>query len=167
MTPTTMKEIIPNSRVTLSEGTNAVFLGYQDNPEFGFFREANNPDTFFSFRITGIVSMTHDLYNTTNFPHPIAISGPWTIYRNAEGWCAAIPTDPNSGHLASSYGDLHHVERMLADGTIKPYAFTVSVDVINPKADSIYSRLEFKLGRTPTRQEIHDEIKRIISCPKN
>lgn len=61
------------------------------------------------------------IYTVENFPVPVAVSGPWTIYRNAEGKTAAIPNDPNSGHSASGYGDMHHVERMLHEGQCEPY----------------------------------------------
>jgi len=32
-----------------------VFLGYQDNKHFGFFRELNNPNTFFGLRLSEII----------------------------------------------------------------------------------------------------------------
>ena len=41
-----------NDQVILSDGTMAIFLGLQDNPCFGFFREASNPDTFFGWRMS-------------------------------------------------------------------------------------------------------------------
>jgi len=63
---------------------------------------------------------SHDLYNTANFPEPIAISGPWTIYRNADGKAAAIPA-ANSGHSASHFGDMHHVRNMIHTGQCEPY----------------------------------------------
>jgi hypothetical protein len=40
-----------NDKVILSDGTLAIFLGYQDNKRFGFFREASNPNTFFGWKI--------------------------------------------------------------------------------------------------------------------
>jgi len=41
-----------NSIITLNDGTLAIFLGYQDDKRFGFFREVFNPDTFFGWEIT-------------------------------------------------------------------------------------------------------------------
>lgn len=38
----------------------------------------------------------------------------------------------------------------------------VSVDVLNPKADSIYSVLKRNLGREPTNAELAAECKRIL-----
>ena len=43
-----------NDQVTLSDGTLAIFLGLQDNPRFGFFREVSNPDTFFGWRMSKV-----------------------------------------------------------------------------------------------------------------
>ena len=54
----------------------------------------------------------HDYYNTDHFPTLIAHNGPWDIYRNAEGKCAAIPVTPQSGHAASHFGDVSHVLRV-------------------------------------------------------
>lgn len=52
-----MQKLIPNNTYTtakkyraLAKGTKITFLGQQDaDPNFGFFREWNNPDTFFWF----------------------------------------------------------------------------------------------------------------------
>jgi hypothetical protein len=40
-----------NDQIILSDGTLAIFLGYQDDKRFGFFREASNPNTFFGWKI--------------------------------------------------------------------------------------------------------------------
>lgn len=41
----------------------------------------------------------------------------------------------------------------------------ITIEVINPKPDSIYSQLEKTLGRKPTNEEIKTEITRILkSC---
>ncbi len=39
----------------------------------------------------------------------------------------------------------------------------VTVDVINPRPDSIYEVLKCKLGRTPTNDELRIECQRIMS----
>jgi len=59
-------------------------------------------------------------YNRANFPHHVANSGPWGIFRNAEGACAAIPHDKQSGRLPSGYGSIKQVVRMIRDGEIAP-----------------------------------------------
>jgi hypothetical protein len=56
---------------------------------------------------------THDYYNTDNFPILLAHNGPWDIYRNLSGDCAAIPVDCASGHQASHFGDMSHVMAMV------------------------------------------------------
>jgi hypothetical protein len=43
-----------NDPVTLADGTQAIFIGYQDDKRFGFFREAENPNTFFGQKISEI-----------------------------------------------------------------------------------------------------------------
>ena len=67
--------------------------------------------------------MRRDYYNTDNFPVLIAANGPWNIYANAAGKCAAIPTEQGSanGHLASHYGDLRHVKKTLGVDTPAPW----------------------------------------------
>lgn len=59
--------------------------------------------------------MRHNYYNTDNFPVFVAANGPWNIYANATGKCAAIPTEQGNanGHLASHFGDLRHVKKTL------------------------------------------------------
>ena len=42
----------------------------------------------------------------------------------------------------------------------------ITIDILNPKPDSIYSTLEKKLGRKPTSQEIKTEIQRILKSWK-
>jgi DNA-directed RNA polymerase specialized sigma subunit len=39
----------------------------------------------------------------------------------------------------------------------------VSIDVINPRPDSIYAVLKRKLGREPTNNELAAEVRRILS----
>ena len=51
----TMKELFINNVYRLKDGGLVVFLGYQDNKSFGFFRELNNPDTFFGLKLTKLV----------------------------------------------------------------------------------------------------------------
>jgi hypothetical protein len=43
-----------HDQVTLSDGTLAIFLGYQDDKRFGFFREVSNADTFFGWRMSKV-----------------------------------------------------------------------------------------------------------------
>jgi len=62
---------------------------------------------------------THDYYNTKNFPTLVAHNGPWDIYRNNNGYCAAIPVDPNSGHRASHFGELRNVMDLVRNGHLK------------------------------------------------
>lgn len=45
------------AQVKLSDGTLAVFLGYQDDERFGFFREVADPDTFFGWRMSKLVQI--------------------------------------------------------------------------------------------------------------
>jgi hypothetical protein len=40
----------------------------------------------------------------------------------------------------------------------------VTVDVVNPKADTIYAVLKGKLGREPRHSELVAEVKRIINA---
>lgn len=65
------------------------------------------------------MNATHDFYNTQNFPVILAHSGPWDIYRNNEGYCAAIPSDPNSGHKASHFGELRDVMALVKNNYLK------------------------------------------------
>lgn len=55
--------------------------------------------------------MAHPDYNTTNFPIFICNHGNWDIYRNADGYCAAIPTQKAAanGCRASHFGDANYV----------------------------------------------------------
>jgi len=62
---------------------------------------------------------THDYYNTKNFPTLVAHNGPWDIYRNNNGYCAAIPVDANSGHRASHFGELRNVMDLVRNGHLK------------------------------------------------
>jgi hypothetical protein len=39
----------------------------------------------------------------------------------------------------------------------------VTIDIINPPADSIYSVLKAKLQREPSSEELRAEVKRILS----
>lgn len=60
--------------------------------------------------------MSHDYYNTTNFPHLIASGeGGWDYYANDDGKVASIPSDPDSGRVASHFGDVWHLRRLLKD----------------------------------------------------
>ena len=59
------------------------------------------------------MNTTHDFYNTDTFPVLLAHHGPWDIYRDDKGYCAAIPSDPYSGHKASHFGDMRHVMAMV------------------------------------------------------
>jgi hypothetical protein len=44
-----------HDQVILSDGTLAIFLGYQDDKQrFGFFREVSNADTFFGWRMSEV-----------------------------------------------------------------------------------------------------------------
>jgi hypothetical protein len=60
--------------------------------------------------------MTHNYYNTDNFPHFVVNHYSYDIYANNAGKCAAIPTEKGAanGHLASHFGDLRYVEKLLA-----------------------------------------------------
>lgn len=42
----------------------------------------------------------------------------------------------------------------------------ITIEVVNPRPDSIYSKLEKKLGRKPTTQEIQDEVRRILATAR-
>ena len=46
--------LIINNVYRDNTGRLVVFIGYQDNKSFGFFREASNPDTFFGLRLDKI-----------------------------------------------------------------------------------------------------------------
>lgn len=49
-------------------------------------------------------------YNTERFPILVAHHGNWDIYRNAAGYCAAIPVENKVGGCrASHFGDLAHL----------------------------------------------------------
>lgn len=61
----------------------------------------------------------HDYYNTQNFPILLAHNGPWDIYRNHKGYCAAIPVDPHSGHQASHFGELRNVMALVKNNHLK------------------------------------------------
>jgi hypothetical protein len=63
-------------------------------------------------------SMLFSFYNRRSFPTHIADSGPWMICRNAEGYCAAIPRDPDNGHLPSHFGDMAHVQHLFQQGQL-------------------------------------------------
>jgi hypothetical protein len=54
----------------------------------------------------------HPHYNATNFPMFVQSHGPWDIMRDAAGNCAAIPNGTSSGHKASAFGNMAHVERI-------------------------------------------------------
>ena len=58
----------------------------------------------------------HDYYNTDNFPILVAHHGPWDIYRKEDGYCAAIPADPESGHSASHFGTMAYVHSLVKEG---------------------------------------------------
>jgi len=62
--------------------------------------------------------MLEEYYNIENFPTKIATDALWDIYKNASGYCAAIPIDKNSGRLPTHYGDLNHVTKMAAAGHV-------------------------------------------------
>lgn len=53
----------------------------------------------------------HPHYNRANFPRFIVNNGNWDICANADGYCAAIPTDEAElrGCLATHFGDLRYV----------------------------------------------------------
>lgn len=54
-------------------------------------------------------------YNTDNFPILVAHHGNWDIYRNAKGYCAAIPIpskDHPGGCRASHFGDMAYLKRV-------------------------------------------------------
>lgn len=56
--------------------------------------------------------MNHPHYNTDNFPFFVCNHGNWDIYRNAKGYCAAIPTKKAAriGCRASHFGDLRYTQ---------------------------------------------------------
>ena len=64
--------------------------------------------------------MTHDTYNTKNYPSFVAHHGNWDIYMNDKGQSAAIPTKEAAriGCQATHFGDFHYTRRALADGTL-------------------------------------------------
>lgn len=53
----------------------------------------------------------HTDYNTTNVPIFVCNHGNWNIYRNAKGYCAAIPTPAAlaNGCNATHFGDAKYV----------------------------------------------------------
>jgi hypothetical protein len=62
-----------------------------------------------------------DTYTPNRYPHLLAVSGPWEIRQSATGaHCAAIPTDPASGHLPSHYGVVRDVRALIRAGVIQP-----------------------------------------------
>ena len=62
-----------------------------------------------------------DTYTLNRYPTLLAVSGPWEIRQSATGaHCAAIPTDPASGHLPSHYGVVRDVRALIRDGVIQP-----------------------------------------------
>jgi len=48
-----MKLLVINNQYYIN-GKPVIFLGYQDVKHFGFFREANNPNTFFGCRLSKV-----------------------------------------------------------------------------------------------------------------
>jgi hypothetical protein len=59
-------------------------------------------------------------YTRDRYPDLLAMSGPWEIRANPEGLCAAIPSDPASGHLPSAYGTVRHVHALIRHGELTP-----------------------------------------------
>lgn len=55
--------------------------------------------------------MTHHTYNTHNFPTFVCHHGNWDIYRDAKGYCAAIPV--KQGCNATHFGDAAYVRATL------------------------------------------------------
>lgn len=53
----------------------------------------------------------HPDYNKNNFPIFVCNHGNWDIYRNADGYCAAIPTPAKEadGCKATHFGDANYV----------------------------------------------------------
>ena len=49
----------------------------------------------------------------------MAHNGPWDIYRNHNGYCAAIPVDCTSGHQASHFGELRNVMHLVKNNHLK------------------------------------------------
>lgn len=41
--------------------------------------------------------------------------------------------------------------------------FKVTIDVLNPASDSVYSKLKARLEREPTNNELRQEVNRILS----
>jgi hypothetical protein len=70
-------------------------------------------------------------YTRENFPKLVAMSGPWEIRsklkpdENGLVYCAAIPSDLESGHVPSHYGTMHHVKAMICQGDITPFEMEV------------------------------------------
>jgi hypothetical protein len=50
-----MKKFIINQSYYI-QGKPVIFLGYQDIEHFGFFREAENINTFFGYRLSNVKS---------------------------------------------------------------------------------------------------------------
>ena len=48
-----MKQLIIDNQYYI-DGKPVIFLGYQDVKHFGFFRMADNPDTFFGCRLSKV-----------------------------------------------------------------------------------------------------------------
>jgi hypothetical protein len=57
----------------------------------------------------------HNYYNRKNFPRLITNHGNWDICANADGYCAAIPTDAALaiGCKATHFGDARYVRATL------------------------------------------------------
>lgn len=55
-------------------------------------------------------------YSTENFPVMVCRHGHWNIWRNANGSCAAIPSEAGerAGCRASQFGDMTYVRQVLA-----------------------------------------------------
>lgn len=68
------------------------------------------------------------IYTRENYPIFVAPNGPWNIWRNDVGACAAIPTEKalKEGHLPSHFGPLEYAAHTL--GTVFDIALHMRAD---------------------------------------
>ena len=58
--------------------------------------------------------MEHAIYNRQYYPRLVWCrpGSPWLICADANGKCAAIPRDSDSGYQATHFGELSHVRKL-------------------------------------------------------
>jgi hypothetical protein len=80
----------------------------------------STPTPHKTMRTIARLSTLTEHYTRDRYPTLLAMSGPWEIRSNPEGLCAAIPSDPASGHLPSAYGTVRCVHALIRRGEVAP-----------------------------------------------